>query len=52
MDITKATGLTFKVITDLHLTVIETITGAHLVILIHTLGKVELELMVEHVRRF
>ena len=52
MDTTKAMVLTFKVTTDLHLTVIEIITGAHLVILILILGKVELELMVERVRRF
>jgi len=52
MDITKAMVLTFRVITDLHLIVIGIITGAHLAILILILGKVELELMVEHVRRF
>ena len=47
MDITKATELTFKVTTDLHLIVIKIITS-----LILILGKEELELMVEHVRRF
>ena len=52
MDITKATVLTFKVTTDLHLIVIKIITGVLLVILILILGKEELELMVEHVRRF
>tara|TARA_X000000950_G_C13739126_1_gene587696 strand:+ start:118 stop:276 length:159 start_codon:yes stop_codon:yes gene_type:complete len=52
MDITKATGLTFKVITDLHLIVIEIITGAHLAIPTLILVKVVLELMVEHARRF
>ena len=52
MDITKAMVLTVRVIRDLDLIVIEIITGVHLAILILILGKVELELMVEHVRRF